>query len=117
MNYEQDKQYQAICIFQCFNAARIYGSHEKDDRLRCFARDTWKYTNAIKRGYDIVKKFLKSAFMHYNKEDIYKIRVNERLEKNQEQINPGPMNMIFVHHGKFIMVKFSMKKIQILNKN
>ena len=40
-----------------YDAVRAFGNHEQAHRWACYARDSWKIANAIKRGYSIGKKF------------------------------------------------------------
>ena len=76
---------------------RMLGNHQQAHRWACFARDNWKYANAIKRGYPLGRKFLDCAHLHYDAQNIYQVLVKEGLEPNPE---PEP-----VPHGQAPMAQ------------
>ena len=55
LSYE-DEQY---AYRLTYNAVKIFGNHEQAHRWACYARDSWKIANAIKRGYSIGNEFLR----------------------------------------------------------
>ena len=67
-----------------YDAVRVFGNHEQAHRWACYARDSWKIANAIKRGYSIGKKFLRLASLYY-REDVYEVLVREGIEESQIQ--------------------------------
>ena len=75
-----------------YNSAKIFGNHDQAHRWACYARDSWRISNAIKRGYSIGSKFLKLANIYFYEEDIHKVLVREGIEpeEDHDQIPPGP---------------------------
>jgi len=75
-----------------YNSARVFGNHDQAHRWACYARDSWRISNAIKRGYSIGSKFLKLANIYFYEEDIHKVLVREGIEpeEDHDQIPPGP---------------------------
>jgi len=55
-------------------------------------KDSWRISNAIKRGYSIGSKFLKLANIYFYEEDIHKVLVREGIEpeEDHDQIPPDP---------------------------
>ena len=75
-----------------YNSAKIFRNHKQPHRWACYARDSWRISSAIKRGYSIGGKFLKVASLYFYEEDIHKVLIREGIEPkgDHDQIPPGP---------------------------
>ena len=89
MQISEDGQY---AYHLTYSAARVFGNHEQAHRWAYYARDSWRISNAIKRGYSIRGKFLKMASLNFYEEDIHKVLVREGIEPegDNDQIPSGP---------------------------
>ena len=100
----EDEQFAYQLTYQ---AARVFGNHEQAHRWACYARDSWKIANAIKRGYSVGNKFLKLATLYYYEEDVHHVLVKEGMEESQIQPNfnpypqvPFPHDQVFPPHDQ-----------------
>ena len=106
----EDEQFAYQLTYQ---AARVFGNHEQAHRWACYARDSWKIANAIKRGYSVGKEFLRLTSLYYYEEDVYEVLVREGIEESQIDHNfnaypqvPLPYGQVFhphdqvPHHGQ-----------------
>ena len=90
-----------------YDAVRAFGNHEQAHLWACYARNSWKIANAIKRGYSVRKEFLRLASLYYYKEDVYGVLVREGIEESQIQPNFNaypqvllPQDQVFHQHDQ-----------------
>ena len=96
LSYEDEQ----FAYHLAYKAAKIFGNHEQAHRWACYARDSWKIANAIKKGYSLGKEFLRLASLYYYEEDVYTVLVREGIEESQIDPNFNAYPQVPLPHGQ-----------------